>query len=508
MKLAIVLAILLATVAGAIAYGRRTRRANNFADWAVGGRSLGTLVFWFMNAGEVYTTFAVLGISGYAWALGAPAYLAFCSVSMSYAVGYWLMPRIWRAGRIGKLLTQSDFFAARYEAPWLGVLTGVVGIASLVVYVQIQLVSLGLIVQLTLGNSISSEAATIGAGVLMIAFVFVAGVRSAAFAAGVKDVLMVVVVVLLSVTVASKVGAASLLDLFSMAEAKHPGIGKFPGLDATSPTTAIWLMTSAINIALGNWVFPHLFQMSYTAHSATAIRRNAIWQPLYSLAYFFIILLGFAALLAQTQPPGGNLNAALLQFVSDRYPAWMVGLLAGTGFLLALAPGSLLLLTAGSIFTRNVVRPFRSGLSERASLALSRGSLVVFAAIAVWLSVSQKGSLVKILLDAYSAIGMLAPGVFLGFLWKRTSAIGVLAGLVAGFVALLAPFAAKFWAATVPQWEAGLIAMAINAAVVVAVSLVTKAPRDKAVALGLQDDSPPDAAQVGALASLRSSHTL
>jgi SSS family solute:Na+ symporter len=219
------------------------------------------------------------------------------------------------------------------------------------------------------------------------------------------------------------------------------------------------------------------------------------------------ILLGFAALLAQTQPPGGNLNAALLQFVSDRYPSWMVGLLAGTGFLLALAPGSLLL-TAGSIFTRNVVRPFRSGLSERASLALSRGSLVVFAAIAVWLSVSQKGSLVKILLDAYSAIGMLAPGVFLGFLWKRTSAIGVLAGLVAGFVALLAPFAAKFWATTVPQWEAGLIAMAINAAVVVTVSLVTKAPQPKAVALGLQDDSPPDAAQVGALASLRSSHTL
>jgi SSS family solute:Na+ symporter len=133
-----------------------------------------------------------------------------------------------------------------------------------------------------------------------------------------------------------------------------------------------------------------------------------------------------------------------------------------------------------------VVQPFRPGLGERASLALSRGSLVVFAAIAVWLSISQKGSLVKILLDAYSAIGMLAPGVFLGFLWKRTSAIGVLAGLAAGFIALLAPFAAKFWAAAAPQWEAGLIAMAINAAVVVVVSLATRAPQREAVALGLQ----------------------
>ena len=161
MKMAIVLSILLATVVGAVAYGRRTRKSATLAEWAVGGRSLGTLIFWFMNAGEVYTTFAVLGISGYAWALGAPAYLAFCSVSMSYAVGYWLMPKIWKAGRLGKLVTQADFFAARFDAPWLGVITGVIGIASLIVYVQIQLVSLGLIVQLTLDDAISSRAATI-----------------------------------------------------------------------------------------------------------------------------------------------------------------------------------------------------------------------------------------------------------------------------------------------------------------------------------------------------------
>ena len=41
MKLIIVLAILLATVAGATAYGRRTRRGHTMSDWAVGGRSLG-----------------------------------------------------------------------------------------------------------------------------------------------------------------------------------------------------------------------------------------------------------------------------------------------------------------------------------------------------------------------------------------------------------------------------------------------------------------------------------
>jgi SSS family solute:Na+ symporter len=101
------------------------------------------------------------------------------------------------------------------------------------------------------------------------------------------------------------------------------------------------------------------------------------------------------------------------------------------------------------------------------------------------LSISQKGSLVKILLDAYSAIGMLAPGVFLGFIWKRTTATGVLAGLVAGFIALLAPFAAHYWDAVAPKCEPGLIAMAINAATVVLVSLATPLPGRHAVSLGV-----------------------
>jgi solute:Na+ symporter, SSS family len=491
MVLMIALVIVVATVLGAIGFGRGQRATSRtMAGWAVGGRSFGTLLFWFLNAGEVYTTFAVLGISGYAWALGAPAYLAFLSVSLSYTIGYWLMPKIWRAGRQRNLVTQSDWFAARYDSRWLGVVVGLVGIGALVVYVQIQLVSLGLIVRLTVGSAVSNTVAVLIGAVLMLAFVFLAGLRSAAFSAAVKDVLMVVLVIGLSVTVAGKVGATSILDVFQMVEAQHPGIGRLPGLDPSSTTTSVWLMSSGLNVALGNWVFPHLFQVAYSSKSATSIRRNAIWQPLYSLAYFFIILLGFAALLARTQPEDGDLNAALLTFVSHQYPDWVIGLVAGSGVLLALAPGSVLLLTSGSLFARNVVTPLRAAfwhreLTDRATLLISRLSMIVFAALATYLTLAQSTSLVTILLNAYSAIGMLAPAVFLGFLWKRTTALGVLVGLVAGFVALVAPFAKQFWATALPTVEPGLVAMAINAVLVVVVSLASKAPGPDAVAVGL-----------------------
>lgn len=481
MILVLTVAIVLGTVVGAILYSQRQTRAKTLTEWAVGGRRFGILIFWFLNAGEIYTTFAVLGISGFAWAYGAPAYLALTSVSLSAVIGYWLMPRIWEAGHRHDLVTQADFFAAHYKATWLGVVVALAGIVALIVYVQIQITALGLILQLTLGDQVSATGGAILAAAVMVAFVFLAGLRSAAFAAGVKDILMLVVVVVLCGTAAARVGATSMLDVYARVQDLHPGIGRFPGLQPEAGLGSTWLMTAALNVAIGNWILPHLFQLCFSAGSRVTIRRNAVLQPIYSLSYFFIILLGFAALLAGTQPPGGDTNAALISFVSAHYPAWAVGLFAGTACLLALVPGSVLLLTAGSLFSRNVLTPLVPTLNERHALLASRGSMVLFAAVAVWLTLGASRSLVEVGLSAYAAIGMLAPGVYFAFLWKRAHPVGILSGIVVGYAALL-PQMKPFWGELLPQWDTGLIAMAINAAVAAALSLILASGRRSATA--------------------------
>jgi SSS family solute:Na+ symporter len=473
MTLALCVAIVLGTVVGALLYGARQRGHGETAmtEWAVGGRRFGAWIFWFVSAGEIYTTFAVLGISGYAWAFGAPAYIAFTSVSLACTLGYLLMPRIWAAGRQYGLVTQADWFAAHYRAPWLGVVVALAGIVALLIYVQIQLTALTLVFKLLLGSALAPLSAALLAAGVMLAFVYVAGLRSAAFAAGVKDVLMLVLVVVLSLSVAERVGASSMLDVYRRVQDLHPGVGTFPGLQPDAGLGTTWLVTAALNVALGTWIFPHMFQLSFAARSSDAIRRNAIWQPLYSLSYFFILLLGFGALVAGTQPADGNLNAVLLTFVAAQYPGWMVGLLAGTVCLLALVPGSILLLTCASLFGRNVLLPLRPTLRDGQVLWASRMAMVAFALVAVWLTLTSNQSLVAIGLKAYGAIGMLAPGVFLGFFWPQAArATGVLAGLVAGYAALLLPAATALWAQWFPGWDGALIAMAINALVVIAVS--------------------------------------
>lgn len=464
MIVAIILSIVGGTVLGAILYGRAQQKARNVEEWALGGRRMGTLIFWFLNAGEIYTTFAVLGISGFAWAYGAPAYLAFCSVSLSATVGYWLTPRIHAYGRHYGLLTQADYFTQRYQAKWLGVLVGIAGIIALLVYIQIQITALTLIVQLAAGPAVSSGVAAVIAVVAMLLFVYLAGLRSAAFAAGVKDVLMLVLVIALCGSVANVVGRSSLFDVFDTVQDRFPDLTRFPGRVPALNLGMTWFVTSAINVALGTWVFPHMFQLCYSAANGRTIKRNAIFQPIYSLSYFFIILLGFAALLAGTVAPGGDPNALLLQFVEDRYPPWMMGLFAGTAALLALVPGSVLLLTCGSIFGRNVLRPVWPAMTVKQEFNCARLSMIGFALVALWLTLGANASLVEIGLSAYAAIGMLAPGVFLGFASRRTSARAVGIGMAGGYAVLWIPMLAKLAATLFPGWEIGLVAMLVNAA--------------------------------------------
>jgi solute:Na+ symporter, SSS family len=472
--IAVAATVILSAVLGASIYGQRRAGSEGIEEWAIGGRRFGTIIFWFLNAGEVYTTFAVLGISGFAWSFGAPAFLALTSISLSAIVGYWLTPKIWTAGSRGKLISQADFFDEYYKSTGLTLAVAVAGIAALVVYVQIQITALSLVIRLFTGANMPPAIAATAAAIIMLAFVYLAGLRSAAFAAGVKDVLMLALVAGLGVTIAHRVGAASMLDVFRLVQEKHPGIGAFPGMKPEAHYTTAWLITSSINIAFGTWIFPHMFQLCYSAAGVTTIRRNAIWQPLYSLSYFFIILLGFAALLANVQPLGGNLNGALLQLVSDRFSPWVFGLFAGTICLLGLVPGSVLLLTAGTIFSRNIVQPLYPRMDEKTALLVSRTSMIAFAAAAVLLTVSANRSLVSIGLGAYAAIGMLAPGVFLAFLNRRVSPVAIMGGMAAGYASLLVPAATRFWQTRTPEWDEGLIALIIN---LVVVGLITVAAR-------------------------------
>jgi len=98
------------------------RRQMSLEQWTVGGRGFGLVLIWLLMAGEVYTTFAFLGASGWAYSRGGPTLYIVAYLTLAYVVSFFILPRIWEAGRKFSLHTQADFFQQRYGSKYLAAL--------------------------------------------------------------------------------------------------------------------------------------------------------------------------------------------------------------------------------------------------------------------------------------------------------------------------------------------------------------------------------------------------
>ena len=59
-----------------------------------GGRGFGRWLSWFILAGEIYTAFAFLGASGWAYARGGPTFYILGYGGLAYMASYWILPAV------------------------------------------------------------------------------------------------------------------------------------------------------------------------------------------------------------------------------------------------------------------------------------------------------------------------------------------------------------------------------------------------------------------------------
>lgn len=180
--------------------GRRTP-VNLLSDWVVGGRKFGVITMWFLQAGEVFTTFTFLGMAGLAFAGGVAALYALPYIPLAYLGLYFLGPLIWRRGRERGHLTQADFIGDFFGSRTLGTVTAIFGVIFLLPYLQLQITGLGLAVQLATGDKSSSKISMVIAFGLVVAFVLFAGIHGVARTSYFKDVIMIIALVAIVVVI-------------------------------------------------------------------------------------------------------------------------------------------------------------------------------------------------------------------------------------------------------------------------------------------------------------------
>jgi SSS family solute:Na+ symporter len=449
------------------------RRKMDLEQWSVGGRGFGPVLIYLLVAGEIYTTFSFLGASGWAYSRGGPTLYIMAYLTLAFVVSFFILPPLWELGRKHGLQTQADFFALRYGDKYLAAFVGILGIAFMIPYLQLQLTGLGIIVSIASFGAVGRTTAIVVSVAVLTAFVFVGGIRAVAWVSVLKDFLILIAALAVGIGI-PYVYYGGIGRMFSVLAATRPEHLTMPG--ATTNLGHAWYVSTVLLTSLGCYMWPHSFAASFTAKSAATLRRNAVIMPLYGVFLAFVFFAGFTAVLVVPGLRDGDLS--LLTVVRQSFPPWFLGFIGGAGALTAMVPASILLLTAATLFSKNVVRSlFAPDMDDRQLARLVRAMVVALSLVSLYLAIYSSTTLVSLLLLGYAGITQLFPGVVLGLFWRRAATRGVFLGIVCGeaTVAVLVltgrdPF---------HGWSAGFIALCLNFLVAVGVSLLVTRRRTR-----------------------------
>lgn len=472
---ALTVIIAIVAIGTAVGFLAGSRQHMDLEQWTVGGRGFGTVLVFLLTAGEVYTTFAFLGVSGWAYSRGGPVLYVLAYLSLGYAASFFILPRLWELGHEHRMQTQPDFFNARYGNRYLAGFVCVVGILAFIPYLQLQLDGVGIIVSVASFGHIGRIPAMVVATGLVIAFVFANGIHAVAWVSVVKDFLMIIAAVAIGVGI-PLAHFGGIGPMFAALVQARPHHLTMPG--ATTNLGHSWYISTVLLTALGFYMWPHTFSAAFTAKSADTLRRNAVVMPLYTLTLALVFFAGFATVLILPHLQSGDL--ALLTVVRRTFPAWFLGVIGGAGALTAMVPAAILILAAATLFAKNLYRPlFAPMMTDDAVARLARAMVILLGATSLGLAIHGSSTLVSLLLTGYAVVTQCFPGVVLGLYWRRATGPGVFAGMIAGV--LTAVLLMSTGRDPVIGLNAGFVALCVNLAITVAGSLATPARTPAAV---------------------------
>lgn len=448
------------------------KKKMSLEEWAVGGRSFGRWLNWFILAGEIYTAFAFLGASGWAYARGGPTFYILGYGALAYLVGYYVLPAISKIGRQHNLMTQPDLIEYLYQSKPLGILTACIGVAFLLPYLQLQLTGLGLIIETCSYGLIPRVPAMLIAFTLVALFVFLSGLKGVASTAVIKDVIMIIAVVFFGLYLPIHY-FGSVGSMFEALESAKPGFLALPGGTATLDVS--WVMSTLVVTSLGFYMWPHFSANSFSAKNPDVLRHNAVYLPLYQICLIFPMMIGFTALLVLT-PALKTPDMAFMAIVQHLFPGWALGLVGGAGALACMIPAADLILSTSMLFTRSIYgKTIGKNTSQEGLAHIARLVVLVLTAIALALAVYLPNMLVNLLLTGYSGVTQFFPMIVLGLFWKKATKIAAFSGLLVGELLVFGLILGKMdpYSIAGMHLNAGFVALFVNMIVFVVVSYLT-----------------------------------
>ncbi|HPF38277.1 MAG TPA: sodium:solute symporter family protein [Phycisphaerae bacterium] len=526
------------------------------SDYFLASRGIGWFLLVMSLFGTTMTAFALVGSTGESFKAGIGVYGMMASWSgIVHSACFFLVGiKLWSLGAKHGYVTQIQFFRDRFESDKLGVLLFPVLVGLVIPYLLIGVVAAGGTINsvtagafpdLFAGGGVGPAADKVGGipywlgsggiCIVVLVYVFLGGVRGAAWANAFQTLVFILLGLITFVVIADKLGGmknatAMVLEnnphaarrtvrpddpmtryveakkqfdntLVKWHKAPKDKRGPVPRAPEKPHGITYLHFLTYMFIPLSVGMFPHLFQHWLTAKSASSFKPAVILHPLLIMIVWVpCVLLGMWATSAiipgKTDPVipwgQGNPNLVLGQMVAQLTKTGGAGILPGllTAGVLAAIMSSLdsQFLCIGSIFANDVVAHYlgHDKVSDRQKVLCGRIFVILIVAVTYVISLQRPGSVFTLAVWCFSGFAGLFPLVFAAIYWKRTTKAGAYACVLAMAGTWTWLFSQADWGAKREFLFLGMMPVATIVAAstlaLVVVSLMTPAPSEATLA--------------------------
>jgi SSS family solute:Na+ symporter len=425
------------TVLGFFAARWRAGDLTQLSEWGLGGRRFGSFVTWFMMGGDLYTAYTFVAVPALVFGAGALGFFAVPYAAVGYVFMFLVFPRLWSVAQANGYVTGADFVRGRFGSRSLALAVALTGILATMPYIALQLVGIEVVLA-ALG--IHGEWPLVIAFVVLAAYTYASGIRAPAMIAVVKDVLIYATVIGAILIIPAELGGYA--KIFAAVPAKNLLLSPNP----LNNPGAFSYATLALGSAMALFLYPHAATGLMAASSRSAVKRNAVALPAYSVLLGLIALLGFMALASGVKAMPryadgfahfGN-NYAVPALFLQMFPGWFVGVAFAAIAIGAPVPAAIMSIACANLFTRNIYREFFVPDCSAAHEAQAAKIVSLFVKLGALLFVLNAPTQYAIELQLLGGIWIIQtlPAVMLGLYTRwlngRALLIGWLCGMSAG----------------------------------------------------------------------------
>jgi solute:Na+ symporter, SSS family len=501
----VVLFVIVTGVGFAAARWRRAVDMRHLDEWGLGGRGFGTFITWFLLGGDLYTAYTFIAVPALVFGSGSIGFYAVAYTIMVFPIVFIFLPRLWSVSRVHGYVTPADFIRGRYGSRGLALASAFTGILALMPYIALQLVGIQAVLTVmgvgaSSNNTFVKDLPLFIAFLVLAIFTYVSGLRAPALIAFVKDTLIYLFVIVAVFYIPTRLGGWS--HIFGTAQAHyasispttHKPLGTFIPTPAPVGSTQFDFASLALGSAVALFLYPHAITGTLAAKHRSAVKRNMIYLPLYSVLLALIALFGYMAVTDPVTSANvaktGNAQLAVPYLFQHMFPSWFTGIAFAGIIIGALVPAAIMSIAAANLFTRNVFVEFfkqdaspalQTRMSQWVSLVVKVGALLFAVELPHTFSINLQllGGIWILQLGP-----MLIGGLFTRWFHRWALLTGWAAGMIFGTIA-----AYNVSTPTTSHWAGssdiefghsiyiGLSAVIMNLVIVVVLTLILKTAR-------------------------------